>query len=82
MLEVSGDASHKLKGGTGSDSYVIDSVHSGVNITIDQNDFKKGDRDILYLDFVDKSSVKYSLENDALTIAQNYGAALPLRAGM
>lgn len=76
VLEVSGDASHKLKGGTGSDSYVIDSVHSGVNITIDQNDFKKGDLDILYLDFVDKGSVNYSLENDALTIAQNYGGSI------
>ena len=58
---------------------MIDSVHSGVNITIDQNDFKKGDRDILYLDFVDKSSVNYSLENDALTIAQNYGGSITVK---
>ena len=35
--------------------------------------------DILYLDFVDKSSVNYSLENDALTIAQNYGGSITVK---
>ena len=79
QLDVGGRANHYLNGGTGSDSYYFDYVHSGVNITIDQRDYNKGDKDVLYLGHVYKDDVNYSLKNGTLTITQNYAGKITVK---
>ena len=79
QLDSGGRASHYLNGGTGSDTYYIDWVDSGVNITIDQRDYNKGDKDVLYLGYVYKDYVNYSLKNGTLTIEQNYGGKITVK---
>ena len=79
QLDAAGLANHYLNGGTGSDSYYFDYVQSGVNITIDQRDYNKGDKDVLYLGHVYKDGVNYSLENGTLTIEQNYGGKITVK---
>ena len=79
QLDSGGRANHYLNGGTGSDSYYFDYVQSGVNITIDQRDYNKGDKDVLYLGHVYKDDVNYSLKNGTLTITQNYGGKITVK---
>ena len=79
QLDAAGLANHYLNGGTGSDSYYFDYVQSGVNITIDQRDYNKGDKDVLYLGRVYKDDVNYSLKNGTLTITQNYGGKITVK---
>lgn len=79
QLDSGGRANHYLNGGTGSDSYYFDYVQSGVNITIDQRDYNRGDKDVLYLGHVYKDDVNYSLKNGTLTITQNYGGKITVK---
>ena len=50
-----------------------------MNITIDQRDYNKGDKDVLYLGRVYKDDVNYSLKNGTLTITQNYGGKITVK---
>ena len=79
QLDSGGGANHYLNGGTGSDTYYINFVSPEVNITIDQRDYNKRDNDVLYLGYVYKDGVNYSLKNGTLTITLNYGGKITVK---
>lgn len=82
VLEVSGIADQMVSGGEGSDSYYIDYVQSGANITIDQSGYSKGDKDVLHLAYMNKEDVSYSYStdnNDTLILSRNYSGKITVK---
>ena len=71
--QVSGN-SYTLRGGTGTDNYVIKSAFiAGTKISINQSDFNSGDADVLTLAKVNKNDVTYRLDSGTLVITHKSG---------
>ncbi len=77
-ITVKGGNNHILRGGTGSDEYIINSkMTKSTRLTINQGDYKKKDADTLKLAQVSKSDVTYGLLDGTLTIKhKTTGAAI------
>ena len=76
-ITVNGGNNHTLRGGTGSDKYVINSVFSaGTRLTVNQTDYRAKDADVLQLTNVNKDDVSYDLRNGTLTINHKSGGAV------
>ena len=75
---VKGGNNHILRGGTGSDKYIINTkMTKSTRLTINQSDYKKKDADTLKLAQVNKKDVTYGLLNGTLTIKhKTTGAAI------
>ncbi len=75
---VKGGNNHILRGGTGSDKYIINTkMTESTRLTINQSDYKKKDADTLKLAQVNKKDVTYGLLNGTLTIKhKTTGAAI------
>ena len=76
-ITVSGGNGHVLRGGTGSDTYVVDTAFGNdTEVTIQQWDFEEGDTDVLQLATVNKDDVSYAVDNDTLTITHSSGGTV------
>jgi len=68
---------HTLRGGYGSDKYIIQSaITKSTRLTINQSDYKKKDADTLKLAKVGKNDVTYELLKGNLTIKDKNGGAI------
>ena len=65
-----------LNGGTGSDTYIVNTISSNTNISIDQSSYNSGDADVLQLSSVNRSDVQFSLDNGVLTITHDNGGII------
>ncbi len=79
VITVKGGNKHTLRGGVGSDRYVINSVTKGTRITINQSDYKAKDADTLKLASVNKADVTYSLANGTLTVKHKTGGVITVQ---
>ncbi len=69
--------SYTLRGGTGTDNYVISSaIIAGTKILINQSDFNSGDMDVLTLAKVNKNDVTYRLDSGTLVITHKSGGTV------
>ena len=76
-ITVNNGTVHTLRGGTGSDQYVINTAFvAGTRLTINQNDYQAGDADTLYLNQVSRNDVSYDLLNGTMTIEHASGSIL------
>ena len=76
-ITVNGGNKHTLRGGYGSDNYIINSaISSGTSLTINQSDYKSKDADTLTLSKVKKADVSYDLLNGKLTIKHTSGGTI------
>ena len=74
---VNGGNNHMLRGGKGSDKYIINSaIAKSTRFTINQIDYKKKDADTLQLAKVSKGDVTYGLLNGTMTIKHKNGGAI------
>ena len=74
--QVSGN-SYTLRGGTGTDNYVINSAFiADTKISINQSDFNSGDADVLTLSKVNKNDVTYRLDSGTLTVTHKSGGTV------
>lgn len=76
-ITVSGGNKHTLRGGLGSDRYIINSAIAKSSLfTINQSDYKKKDADTLKLSKVSKNDVTYGLLNGKMTIKHRSGGKI------
>lgn len=69
---VKGGNNHTLRGGKGSDEYIIDmAMKKNTRLSINQSDYKKKDADTLQLSQINKKDVTYGLLKGTLTIKHN-----------
>ena len=74
---MNGGSNHTLRGGTGSDQYIINSaITKSTRFTINQTDYKKKDADTLQLAKVSKGDVTYGLLDGTMTIKHKNGGAI------
>ena len=78
VITVKGGNKHTLRGDTGSDQYVINSVTKDTRITINQSDYKAKDTDTLKLASVNKADVTCSLANGTLTVKHKNGGLITI----
>lgn len=76
-ITVSGGNKHTLRGGLGSDNYIINSaIAKSTLFTINQTDYKTKDADTLKLAKVSKADVTYGLLNGKMTIKHRSGGKI------
>ena len=76
-ITVNGGNSHILRGGAGSDTYVINPAFAvNSKLTINQSGYETNDADVLQLTKINSSEVDYSLNNNVLTIAHKSGGTI------
>lgn len=75
VLTLHGGNHNRLSGGSGSDTYVID-TELAADTSIDIDNYGNGEADILQLTKVNKADVAYSFENDVLIINHKNGGLI------
>lgn len=79
VITVKGGNKHTLRGGTGSDQYVINSsITNSTRFTINQSDYKSKDADTLKLANVNRTDVTYGYLNGTLTIKHKTGGTITI----
>ena len=74
---VKGGNNHTLRGGKGSDEYIINmAMKKNTRLSINQSDYKKKDADTLQLSQINKKDVTYGLLKGTLTIKHKTGGAI------
>ena len=77
IITVNGGNHHTLRGGAGSDKYIINvAMSKNTLLTIDQSDAGKKDKDILQLSRVSKNDVKLGVANGTLSIKHKTGGGI------
>ena len=77
VIYAGGRYSDALTGGTGSDTYVVtQKLASDAVLTINQGDNGVGDTDILQFQKINKEDVRYSLQDNVLTIMHSSGGTI------
>ena len=76
-ITVSGGNNHTLRGGAGSDKYIVNvAMSKNTLLTIDQSDAGKKDKDVLQLSKVSKNDVKMGVANGTLSIKHKTGGGI------
>ena len=77
IITVNGGNGHELRGGSGSDIYVINTAFEyDTGLVLDQWEYEDGDTDILQLATVNKDDVVYAEDNGTLTITHTSGGTV------
>ena len=74
---VKGGNNHTLRGGTGSDVYIVSSaMTSATKLSINQSDYTAKDTDTLQLKTVNRNEMAYTLSNGNLVIKHKTGGTI------
>ena len=77
VIYAGGKYSDALTGGTGSDTYVVtQKLASDAVLTINQGNYSVGDTDMLQFQKINKEDVRYSLQDNVLTIMHSSGGTV------